>query len=318
MKQMIKMQTSALLLTAVMVLSGLANQTYAQERVVVRVEDKTEVVIQPQSEENVRVLEKYDFNRVIRDIRRNRIELTDGNVMIIEGDDDSKYLKDQKSRRSGYGVRWHFNIDFGINNYLEDGRAPDGSSLYYVRPWGSWYIGLFPMWSTKIAGPLRLQWGGGIDWYNFKYQNHRTRITQTEDGLEFTEDPRTDISPIKSKTSAAYLKARLIPVFDFTQKGRRLNDRVWNENVGRGFRFGVGPYIGYRIDSWTKWTYREGGNKRKERAKGNYHLQNFRYGIRTQVGFRGIDVFFTYDLNKLYVEDKDTPKVNAFAFGITI
>ena len=137
-------------------------------------------------------------------------------------------------------------------------------------------------------------------------------------GLDFTEDPRPDISPIKSKTSIAYLNARVIPVFDFTSRGSRINDRLWNENVGRGFRFGVGPYVAYRIDSWTKWTFRQSNDKQKEREKNNYHLENVRYGVRGQIGFRGVDIFVTYDLNKLYVEDKDTPEVNAFAFGITL
>ena len=121
-----------------------------------------------------------------------------------------------------------------------------------------------------------------------------------------------------SKLSIAYINARFIPVFDFSRSGRRNRDRLWNQNIGNGFRFGIGPYAAYRIDSWTKYRYREDGDKRKPKEKSNYYLNNFRYGARAQIGWKGIDLFVNYDLNELFIETKDTPNLNAFSFGFTL
>ena len=35
----------------------------------------------------------------------------------------------------------------------------------------------------------------------------------------------------------------------------------------------------------------------------NYYLNNIRYGLRAQIGFRGTDLFFNYDLNDLFNSD---------------
>jgi hypothetical protein len=82
------------------------------------------------------------------------------------------------------------------------------------------------------------------------------------------------------------------------------------------FRIGVGPYAGYRIDSYTKQVLEIGGDEQKPKDHDNFYLNNIRYGLRTQIGFQDIDLFFNYDLNELFIENKG-PKLNAFSFGVT-
>jgi hypothetical protein len=234
----------------------------------------------------------------------------------------SESAYDKKQRKFGYRKRTRtiYAIDVGMNNYInEDGTFPDETSaLYAVRPWGSWYVGLVFLFKTNVTGAFNLEWGGGIDWYTFKYQNDRTRMEKDDFGVNFYEDPTVNISPIKSKLSITYLNLRLIPMLDFTRSDEWGRDRLWNDNIGGGFRIGIGPYIAYRIDSWSKYTYRESNNKNKVHDKDNFYLNNIRYGARFQIGFRGIDLFATYDLNSLYSDQKNTPDVNAFAFGFTL
>ena len=45
-------------------------------------------------------------------------------------------------------------------------------------------------------------------------------------------------------------------------------------------------------------------------------MNNLRYGLRLQFGFRDTDFFFNYDLNELFSAGKG-PKVNAFSFGVS-
>ncbi|HMR58489.1 MAG TPA: hypothetical protein PKC10_14290, partial [Cyclobacteriaceae bacterium] len=77
-----------------------------------------------------------------------------------------------------------------------------------------------------------------------------------------------------------------------------------------------GPYVGYRIASYSKQMFEENGAERKPRNHDNFYLNNLRYGLRAQIGFNDIDFFFNYDMNELFVENKG-PQLNAFSFGVT-
>lgn len=90
----------------------------------------------------------------------------------------------------------------------------------------------------------------------------------------------------------------------------------FDNNHSESFRIGLGPYAGYRIDSYTKLQYKEEGEKRRERNHDPFYLNNIRYGLRFQIGFRDTDLFFNYDMNELFASGKG-PKLNAFSFGIT-
>jgi len=102
-------------------------------------------------------------------------------------------------------------------------------------------------------------------------------------------------------------------------KGKRHKDWFdwtdWNDD--EGFRIGAGGYAGYRLASYTKYVTEEDGDKDKDKDKDSYFLNDFRYGVRLQIGYRNFDVFVNYDLNELFVEDRG-PQVNAFSFGIVL
>lgn len=317
------------------------------DTVVLKFRNNVNIVVITDGEEALESALSYDLNEILKDLKyKVKLDEDQSFYLVVDENFGERYLKDtvvvvetriednedededydyearerERERRYRKRIRNYFLIDIGMNNYLEeDGSFPDESNaLYTVRPWGSWYIGLATIFKTNVVGPLYLEWGGGIDWYSFKFENHRTRITKTDLGLDFTEDPRPDINPLMSKLSAAYINARIVPVFDFSRRGRRDSDRLWNSNIGSGLRFGLGPYVAYRIDSWTKYRYKEGSDKKRQKEKSNYYLNNLRYGARAQIGWKGIDLFVNYDMNQLFIDTRDTPNLNAFSFGFTL
>ncbi len=237
-----------------------------------------------------------------------------------DDDDDDYYDRDDDhynwSVRPAGGNRWgrtwqSFNFDLGTNNYLNDGKFPDGNNeLYSVRPWGSWYVGLASIQRTRLGKKFFLEWGVGVNWYNFKFQQDNILIQKDDNGVFFVEDTR-DVNFRKSKLTASYVTASLIPVIDFGDNSRKA--RIW-EGYGNSFRIGVGPYVGYRIASHSKLVYKDNG-KEKEKDHDSFYLNNFRYGMRLQLGYRSTDLFFNYDLNELFAEGKG-PKLNAFSFGV--
>ncbi|HEY5916403.1 MAG TPA: hypothetical protein VIU13_03345, partial [Chryseolinea sp.] len=229
-----------------------------------------------------------------------------------DDDDDEDWSNYNSYGGSHWGRTWQsFNFDFGTNNYLEDGKFPNSNNeLYAVRPWGSWYVGLASIQRTRLAKKFFLEWGIGVNWYNFKFEEDNVLIQKDDDGIHFSEDMR-DVSYKKSKLTASFLTASLIPVVDFGDNSRKA--RIW-DGYRNSFRVGLGPYIGYRIESHSKLVYKD-ENKEKDKEHDSFYLNNIRWGLRLQLGYRSTDLFFNYDISELFVSGKG-PSLNAFSFGV--
>lgn len=223
----------------------------------------------------------------------------------------------------------HFNVDIGLNNWLEDGSFPTGNAPYAIKSFGSWYVGLNSTNRTWVGGPLFLEWGVGINWYNWKLEDPDYIIQEGANEVEFNLAPPTQ-NGTKSKLTASYINATVVPMFDFS-RGRRKITSIESGGLRikrysrKGFRFGVGGYVGYRIGSHTKFKYKEDGDKEKDKDSDNFFLENFRYGIRAQVGWKGVELFANYDLNEVFSSnrgpinaDGNNASLSAISFGITL
>ena len=230
-------------------------------------------------------------------------------------DDDDFYDDDDDDRDRSYPTsRQFFNMDFGINNYLETGEFtdPNQSAYYAVHPWGSWNIALNAVNRVRFSDKFSLEAGLGVSWYNFKFDQDNSLITKTIDGVTFGPDPR-DLDFTKSKLTVSYLNLSAIPVFN---TGKVSYHHHWHSWKHSEFRVGLGPYIGYRLGSHSKLQNKEDGDKDNEKEHDNFYLQNLRYGLRLQIGVHGLDLFINYDLNELFIENKG-PDLNAYSFGIS-
>ncbi|HEX8061254.1 MAG TPA: hypothetical protein VF473_09985 [Cyclobacteriaceae bacterium] len=230
-------------------------------------------------------------------------------------DRQSKFNEKNRKEVRYYGRRTHhsFNFDVGINNFLTPSNGLPDYTSYSVRPWGSWYVGINSIERTRIARKFFMEWGFGISWYNFKFENDKLRMSKDANNVIFSDDQR-DLDFIKSKLTATYLNASLVPVIDFG--GSSHKQMLFNGHRGDSFRIGLGPYAGYRIDSYTKLVFKENGDRHRERDHDNYYLNNLRYGLRLQFGFGATDFFINYDLNEVFATNRG-PKLHAFSFGLT-
>ena len=304
-------------------------QASPADTVVVNLAKTSKVVFTIKDRTDLALLKQYDFQALFNDILK-KLENKDTIKIIVkdsvqdvvirnaevlekwddEDEDDEKWWNDRKYRYRG--TRHSINFDLGTNNYLEEGKFPDADGAQYaVRPWGSWYVGINSVQRTQVGKKFFVEWGVGISWYNFKFQDDRTVMIKTDDQVSFEEDIR-DLAFIKSKLSVTYLNASVIPMLDFGGYSRRA--RFWRSH-NSAFRIGAGPYVGYRIASKTKQVYKDDGDREKDKERSNFYLNNLRYGVRLQLGVRSADFFFNYDLNELFATDKG-PKLNAFSFGV--
>ena len=263
-------------------------------------------------------LDREELKSMIKDRAKRLKEL----VKEMTGDDieidfDLEFNFDnQKDRKAKYtkGTYQSTNFDFGTNNYLSGGRFPDDfNAPYTVRPFGSWYVAINNIYRTRLAKKFFLEWGLGLSAYNFKFQNDSLQLIKNADGLNFISDPR-ELDYRKSKLVASFVQASLVPVIDFG--GNRRKPGISDGVQAASFRLGAGPYLGYRIMSYSKQYFKEDGDKQRIRNHDNFYLNNIRYGIRFQVGYRETDIFFCYDMNELFTSGKG-PALNAFSFGIS-
>ncbi|MFA0963010.1 hypothetical protein AB9P05_14490 [Roseivirga sp. BDSF3-8] len=316
-------------------LFALPNLTFAtgneveRDTVTIDFGNDTRIMILVQDKEALQDLEDYDLNAMIVDLNDSVQVVDEKNVLIITDETGEKYLKDKvrfhadisifegdkdkNAQRDAQGEKKYpfvggttFDIDIGTNNWLQDGDFPDDSNEQYsVKPWGSWYVGINSNTTAHFGKHFSLDMLLGVSWYNFKFQDELTRIEKVGDEIVFGVDPR-DINPVKSKLTAFYVNAGAVPMVKLGKNGD-------------GFRFGAGPYIGYRLDSYTKSVYKEPGDndKIKDKNHDNFYINNWRYGIRGQVGFRNIDLFVNYDMNSFFSGDRQ-PDLNAFSIGFIL
>ncbi len=307
------------------------------DSVVIRVGKESKVIFSIKDKADLETLKHYDFQALMNDMVQ-KLEKRDTAAITKSS---KEYLKDSASttqapastvdwkrdenddeedswsrhRWSERRTRHSFNIDLGMNNYLQNGNFPDASNqLYTVKPWGSWYVGLNSVLRTRMTGKFFLEWGAGVSWYNFKFIDEKVVLSKDVNGVIFSEDTR-DLSFQKSKLTVAYVNISVVPMIDFGKN--RTKSTFFDGGHSRSFRFGLGPYAGYRIDSYSKLMYFENGNKTKEHNHDNFYLNNIRYGLRFQMGFNDTDIFLSYDMNELFTEGKG-PQLHAFTFGITL
>ena len=251
------------------------------------------------------------------DVNDNDYDNRDNESGWVTYDNDNRqYRSTIRENRHYRGRRTSHSISFdlGTNNLLSDGKFPDSNNdLYTVKPFGSWYLGINSIQRTRIGGNFFLEWGVGVSWYNFKFEDNKTLVTKDNTGVIFSTDTR-DLDFKKSKLTASYINASFVPVLDFG--GNRRKPMIFDSYSSRSFRIGAGPYAGYRIDSYSKQVYEDNGDKKRERNHDNFFLENIRYGARLQLGFQDVDFFFNYDMNDLFTSGKG-PALNAFSFGVT-
>ena len=218
-----------------------------------------------------------------------------------------------------HGTLKGLNFEYGLMNFLSDGEFPSSSDLYQVKPIGSTYVGLNWNHVSYLSGPLYLDWGGGFTWYNYKFENAATRLDPNGGELNFVEDLNIN-SAIKSKLKVTYLNFSAIPMFDFG-RGKRLV-RVYEEDdvrvafsARKGFRIGVGPYVGLRLSNKAKYIFKDDDGRDKVKDKGGFFINDFRYGMRLQMGINGFDMFVNYDFNDLF-EEGSGPQLNPISIGV--
>ena len=245
-----------------------------------------------------------------------RVKESNGEETRVYWGPDSLKAK-QKKENANFFSRDGMNLYLGLNGL--SGEVPQINAtiypMYYLqtdtelKPFSSRYVSVeFSESLTLIKGKksaFKLGLGISFDWYNFMFDHNRL-VQKANQGAIFQpkfDAQGKDIAFSKNKLTVSYINIPIMPHV------------VFSKNSGVQM-IGIGGYVGYRIDSWTKSI--EEKTENLNRVSSNFNLNQFRYGLRAEFAFKKLpNLFFNYDLSPLF-EKNSSPNLAGFSFGIRL
>ena len=234
---------------------------------------------------------------------------------VIWGQDTSKVHP--KEKNLNLYNRKGFNLYLGLNGLTKD-IPPIQTAIYpptiletdaNLKPLSSRYVYLEVARTTTLSrypkSALKLGYGIGLEWYNFNFDHNR--VIENKNGSTIFQPQfdsnQNEIKFTKNKLGISYLSIPIMPYWSFSK----------NSTLQM---VGIGGYIAYRIDSWTKTI--EEKNENLTKNSNNYNINSFRYGIKAEIAIKNFpDFFFNYDLSPVF-DVKHGPKMTGFSFGIKL
>lgn len=309
------------------------------DSLIIRFGSKGRVAVYAPTKDQLKGIVKYDLNRIIRDMVTKLDSVPEGQVYALDVADGKRYLQDtivfvrksngnitvtvnnndadttyhserrvQLKRKESNSSRnnWRLSTDFhiGLNTWTGGPTAQNyAGNSYELDPLGSRYFAISATQNPTIARSdrfkLSVRYGLQIAWNNFMFQEN-VKAEKGADGIQFNPYP-THLS--KSKLTICNLEIPLVPQFSF-----------YNSSSKRAFNVGIGGFVGYRVDSYTK-IKQDNGDKFHDHA--GFYLNNLQYGVQGNIGLAKFNFFVKYNLNTSFQDGKG-PAVHPLSFGITI
>ncbi|MCW3789263.1 WG repeat-containing protein [Plebeiibacterium sediminum] len=222
-------------------------------------------------------------------------------------DDDNRIIKrKKKDKRRFDGHYW--GMDLGFNNYLN---ADGELSLYPEDDFLSLNTGKsievsLNLWEQDISlsrkGNIGFVTGLGLTFNNYRFDNP---YTLTKDDMGYLSYSVIDGNLDKTKLTTLYLTAPILFELQFNSKNRD------------GFYISAGGIMGYKLKSHTKVVTKNDGEKSKDKDRGNFNLNDFRYGAQVRIGYRAINLYGTYYLSPMFDKNK-APELYPVSIGVSI
>jgi hypothetical protein len=315
------------------------------DSLVVRFANQTRLVIYAPNKAGIQALSAYDLNKIVRDMGMKLDSLPNGQTAIRIGEQDGqRYLKDTvlvvtrnkgnvnvvirspkdttnrfdgavkngwdvakavrdtlRQKRNRDQLNNFTNFQFGFNGFSAMPAYSGGN--YDLRTGGSRYFALAIGQRPVLAGDRRvklsLYYALEAVWQNYMFENN---VVAQKGPAQVSFIPISERLQ-KSKLTNFSFQVPVVPRVSFyTESGRRI------------FHLGLGGFVGYRLDSYTK-TKDAGGAKDREHS--NFYQNDLRYGLVGHVGIRNINLFVKYELNPMFQTNKG-PDTRAVSFGIVL
>lgn len=202
-------------------------------------------------------------------------------------------------------------LSTGFNNLVTNG-AVANSDFKYNRSSSFFEWGI--SFNTRIFKTNNI--------YHFKYglTGVYNLLTPKDNRYFVDTNGQTTLAtyPTELRQRDTYFKNVFVTVplfleFDFSKKQfDKNNNRIFK--IEKGFRFGIGGFVGYNTNSKQFLSYEENGYRINERQKGNWNVSNYNYGLSTYFGYKATSLYLKYDLNPMF--KNNIVKQNNISLGI--
>ncbi|MFD3394972.1 hypothetical protein U0R10_10075 [Aquirufa sp. OSTEICH-129V] len=234
---------------------------------------------------------------------------------VIWGRDSTK--TQSKDKKSNLYERKGFNVYIGLNGLT--GKMPENVIAIYpspylnsdpeLKPLGSRFVSLDFTHAATIArgkkSAFKLGYGFSFDWYNFMFDHNRvvTKATSATNFQPILDTRGDEVALKKNKLTVSYITLPIVPHVVFNKQSAIK-------------MIGLGGYVSYRLDSWTKTIEEKSDDL--ARIGSNFNLNQVRYGVKAEVALRHVgELFFNYDLAPLFQKGMG-PELTAFSFGFKL
>ena len=215
-----------------------------------------------------------------------------GNYSIEFNDDyaEVKRKKKEKEPSSWRKMTYWAGLDIGVNGYVTSDFDFDVSdeAEFMALNWGnSRTFSINPVeWKIKIHhNYIGIVLGLGLEWNSYRLRNLNYAMAFNADSTYGVTPTNSGVN--KSKFRVTYINAPFLLEFN-TSQYRKNN-----------FHISAGVVVGWRIDTMYKQRYRDDG-KHKDKTKGNWNVEPFRFNAMVRLGYGGLNLFATYGLNPLF------------------
>lgn len=310
----------------------------SKDTIIIKLKNKNKVMVVTDQSSDLSDVKSYNINKLLADLdstlkanestilitdEEGRLKLRDTTLRIStfrrgrhskaisiiidknRGSDTVHISRQGRDRHRGRGRRSHrmndeIELDFGFNNYLENGKMPDTEGKNYgLNPLKSNQIAIRYQNYLRIGGEkssVFFNFGAEIAWNNYRFED-KVIIKKGQNAVEFVS-PGSDIALSKSKLTISWLN---VPV-------------GFNFQVGKRWDISTQVFAGYRLSSHSKIKYSQGNDTKKDKDFSNFYLNNLQYGYRLKIKYDDFGAFFQYQANELFNKG---PKLTPVSFGVT-
>ncbi len=240
-------------------------------------------------------------------------------------DSTGELLKQARRERRNLFTYWS-GIDVGINTFITtDGRFGDGPKAgpMLLNNLRSRWISINFMEQKYEFGSHHAGffWGLGLEFTGYHLSENATLGYNGDSTYALAiEDPQF------TKNKLRQIGLRLPLMFEFNTKKAPLPStpeewKAFHHDNGfsrkGNFHIAAGLVGSWHFDTMYKQKYREGGENKKFRDKGDYNLLPYRVAARAQIGIGSLNLFAEYGLTPLF-EKNTAPPVMPVTVGFTL
>ncbi len=248
---------------------------------------------------------KEELNDLVQEKVDGKIKESDSNTFSFTLNNKKDKEDKGESRHTTQAV-----FAVGWNNVVTDGAVANSDFSYWRSTFFEWGL----TWNyrlTKESNLLHFKYG--FSWmYNHLHATDNRYFVDNGDQTVLATFP-THLRRKDTYFKNVYVTVPLHLEFDFSKnKTDKDGNKIFRSH--KGFRMGLGGFVGYNTNSKQFLSYEVDGYRIRERQKGGWNVNDWTYGVSAYVGYRQTSLYLKYDINPIF--ENNTVDQNNVSLGV--